>query len=47
MDKKVFYVTPDLSEVEFNQEGVLCSSERNGQIDQLENKYDWSDMWNN
>lgn len=47
MDRKVFYVTPDLREVEFNQEGVLCTSEGSGQIDQLNDKYDWSDMWNN
>lgn len=47
MDKKVFYVTPDLSEVEFNQEGVLCTSESDGQIDQLKEGPDWSDMWNN
>ena len=47
MDKKVFYVTPALNEVEFNQEGVLCTSEKEGQIDQLEEGPDWSDMWNN
>lgn len=47
MNKKVFYVAPALNEVEFNQEGVLCASERGGQIDQLHQIYDWSDMWNN
>ncbi len=47
MDKRDFYVTPRLDEVEFKQEGVLCASERGGEIDQLETKYDWSDMWNN
>lgn len=46
MDKKVFYVAPDLTEVEINLEGVLCASDRNGQIDQLEDKYDWADdLW--
>ncbi len=47
MDKKVFYVTPALNEVEFNQEGVLCTSVSDGQIDQLKEGPDWSDMWNN
>lgn len=47
MDKKLFYETPYLKEVEFNQEGVLCTSERGGSIDDLNPKYDWSDMWNN
>lgn len=47
MDKKVFYVAPDLTEVAINLEGVLCASDRKGQIDQLEEKYDWgSDFWN-
>lgn len=46
MDKKVFYVAPYLTEVELNHEGVLCASDRNGQIDQLEDKYDWADdLW--
>lgn len=46
MDKKVFYVAPDLTEVELNHEGVLCASDRNGQIDQLEDKYYWADdLW--
>lgn len=47
MDKKVFYVSPDLVEVELNPEGVLCTSESDGQIDQLKEGPDWSDMWNN
>lgn len=46
MNKKVFYVTPDINMVEYTSEGVLCASERYGGIDQLEEKYDWSDMWN-
>lgn len=47
MDKKVFYVAPDLTEVEINLEGVLCASDRKGQIDELLEGPDWSDMWNN
>ena len=46
MKTKVYYETPVLSELELAQEGVLCSSEREGGIDQLQDKYDWSDMWN-
>ena len=46
MDRKVFYVSPDLKEVELNLEGVLCASERDGEIDQLVEK-DWSEgLWN-
>ena len=47
MDVKVFYVAPEVNIVELKSEGVLCASQRDGQIDQLEFKYDWSDMWNN
>lgn len=47
MDVKVFYVAPEVNMVELKPEGVLCASQRDGQIDQLEVKYDWSDMWNN
>ena len=47
MNKKNFYTTPYIKEVGFASEGILCSSERSGGIDQLEEKYDWSDMWNN
>lgn len=47
MNKKSFYVTPNIKDVEFTSEGILCSSECQGGIDQLEEKYDWSDMWNN
>ena len=47
MDKKVFYVTPQLAMLEFKPGDVFCASVRNGQIDQLNEKYDWSDMWNN
>ena len=43
MNKKVFYVTPCINEVELDLEGVLCASDKNGQIDQLNNKYDWSE----
>lgn len=46
MDRKVFYVAPALTEVEINLEGVLCASDRKGQIDQLEDTYDWADdLW--
>ena len=47
MDKKLFYSSPELREIEFTQEGVLCTSQRDGSIDDLNPKYDWSDMWNN
>ena len=46
MNKKVNYETPVINELEFVNEGLLCSSEQNGGIDQLEDGYDWSDMWN-
>ena len=47
MNSKEFYVTPVITEVELEQEGVLCSSERNGTgIDPLNPGQDWSDMWN-
>ena len=46
MNKKNFYETPAVKDVEFASEGILCSSERQGGIDQLEEKYDWSEMWN-
>ena len=47
MKRKEFYVAPEINEVEFDPEGVLCSSERNAiGIDQLEEGHDWSDMWN-
>jgi hypothetical protein len=45
MDKLINYETPELKELEFVNEGVLCSSDSLGGIDQLENGYDWSDMW--
>ena len=48
MNKKIFYVSPDLKEVVIDQEGVLCTSDRDGGIDPLEKKYDWSDeLWGN
>jgi len=48
MNKKIFYVTPDLKEVVLEQEGLLCASEREGNIDPLNPKYDWSDdLWGN
>ena len=47
MKTKVYYETPVLNEVEFNQEGILCASERQGGIDQLQETHDWSGMWNN
>ena len=46
MNIKEFYVTPAIIEVELEQEGVLCSSDRTGGIDQLTPGNDWSDMWN-
>ena len=46
MKSKVFYLAPAIREVEFEQEGVLCSSERNGGIDSLKEGHDWSDRWN-
>ena len=46
MNIKDLYVSPVSMQVEINQEGVLCASVRDGGIDQLDNKYDWSDMWN-
>ena len=47
MNRKCTYVTPETGVLEFNMKTVLCTSERNGEIDQLTDKYDWSDMWNN
>ena len=47
MDKKIFYETPCFKEVEFDFKQVLCTSEPEGDIGQLVDKYDWSDMWNN
>lgn len=47
MDKKVFYAAPELVVLGFKPEAVICASERNGNIDQLNEKYDWSDMWDN
>ena len=45
MNKKVFYVAPAINEVEFVQEGVLCSSDRNGTVDPMTDGPDFSDMW--
>lgn len=44
---KMFYVTPYVETIELNAEGVLCASQTDGLIDQLNGKYDWSDelMW--
>ena len=47
MSKKNFYETPCFKEVEFDLKAVLCTSEREAEIDQLEQAYNWSDMWNN
>ena len=47
MSKKNFYETPCFKEVEFDLKAVLCTSEREAEIDQLHEAYDWSDMWNN
>ena len=33
MNKKVYYVAPDFNELELKQEGILCISERESQID--------------
>lgn len=46
MDMKTLYFSPELREIELNQEGVLCSSDRDGSIDNLTPGPDWSDMWN-
>ena len=47
MNRKQFYETPAIMEVEFVQEGVLCSSDKDATgIDPLNPEYDWSDMWN-
>lgn len=46
MDKKDFYATPYLAVLEFKLEVAFCASQKNADIDQLEEKYDWSDMWN-
>lgn len=46
MDKKVTYFAPDIEVLVLNPEGVLCASQSDGQIDKLNNKYDWSeDLW--
>ena len=47
MTKKFNYETPVMEKLELVQEGVLCSSERNGGIDLLNPTIDWSDIWNN
>jgi len=40
------FIAPELKELELNAEAVLCTSERDGSIEQLEEAYDWSsDMW--
>ena len=47
MNRKEFYESPAIMEVEIVQEGVLCSSDRDATgIDPLNPEYDWSDMWN-
>lgn len=46
MNKKVFYVAPDVQQLELDSEGVLCSSEQSGSMKPLEEGNDWSDMWN-
>lgn len=46
MNKKVNYETPAVKEMEFVNEGVLCSSDRSGGIDDLKTVYDWADdLW--
>ena len=47
MSKKSIYETPSSQVVEFELRGVFCTSERVGDIDPLQEKYDWTDMWNN
>jgi hypothetical protein len=48
MIKKVNYESPLINELEFVSEGVLCSSDREGGIDNLTPGNDWSDdLWNN
>lgn len=49
MQKKDFYETPSLKEVESDLNAVLCTSEREGEVQDLVDKYNWSwsDMSNN
>ncbi len=48
MNKKVYYETPVANELELRSEGVLCSSDKLGGIDNLTPGNDWSDdLWNN
>lgn len=46
MKSKVFYVTPELNKLELDLEGIICSSDRNGNIDPLDQAHDWSDYFN-
>ena len=41
MSKKNFYETPCFKEAEFELKAVLCTSEPEGTIIELEDKYDW------
>lgn len=48
MIKKVNYETPLAKELELVSEGVLCSSDKEGGIDDLTPGNNWSDdLWNN
>ena len=48
MIKKVNYECPLAKELEFVTEGVLCSSDREGGINNLNPGNDWSDdLWYN
>ena len=46
MNKTVFYVAPDIRQLELDAEGVLCSSEQGGTMKPVEEGNDWTDMWN-
>ncbi|MBR5562643.1 MAG: hypothetical protein IKW11_00250 [Bacteroidales bacterium] len=46
MKSNEFYVAPDIKMVDLDHEGVLCSSQSNGGIDNLTPGNDWSDdLW--
>ena len=47
MNQKSIYETPCFKEAEFELKAVLCTSEREAEIEELVDKYDWSDIWNN
>ena len=46
MKSKVFYETPELYELELEQEGILCLSDADGGINPLTPNHDWSNLFN-